>query len=731
MRKIITIMILGYSTIAGSFAQSNNKKLFKEARKAFEFDHYRKATKLYEELMKTEPHNPKYLYHFGICNLMSFDYKHGLDHILEAVERDPEVDKYKDYWLGRAYHLNYMFNEAISSYSAYLKTLKPKDTRRPDIEKLILEAEQGYELCARPTPYKVENAGPGINTINSEHSPVVSRDGKMMIFTSRRYHEEDEEDQEHRIAHDGEYYERIFVSFKKDNGEWTAPKPIIGLQDLEDEHQATVELFDNDSKLLIYRNDNHGDIYVSNRINDTVWSEPVELGGVNTAHREADAFVSFDGNMLFISSSSDNLEHDLDLYYCTKEGDGWSKPISLGDRINTKYDENSPFLSKDGRTLYFSSQGHTSMGGYDVFRSDYDTLTKEWSIPSNVGHPINTPGDDIYFYYSDRNAWTGYFSSYRSGGYGEKDLYKVTFVPNVFIHGVVTEKESGNKLGEVEVSFVAVPKDNPVDVADLVHKNVTTAISGPDDGFYDLNVLSDNQYHVYVMDKGDTLFKGNYEVPALDEGDDLYYTYDIAISPERDLMEIADPILADHTTDIIDPTITELDPVIVPEDPILTDKDPVIIPEDPLVTSIEEIKSIKDTIKYFNLKEEDIKTGCRVILRNVYFDFDKATLKKESYEELNNLVCLLTERPEINIEISGHTDNVGPDAYNLSLSQKRADAIVNYLLSTGVSDSRLIAKGYGETRPLASNDDEEEGRELNRRTEFVIISVKTPMVSMK
>lgn len=698
MRKIFCIILTALFGIC-SFAQ-NDKKLFKEARKAFEFDHYRKATRLYEQLMQLDSNNALYLYNYGICNLMSFDYQHGLSHLQTALEKDPSVDKYADYWLGRAYHLNYNFSDAIHHYRTYLNTLKRKDSRRGDMEKLILEAEHGFDFCSQPSPYKVKNIGGNINTDNSEHSPITSQDGKMMIFTSRRYHEEEENADFDRVGHDGEYFERIFVTFKLEDGDWTEPKPIIGLEDVEDAHQATVELYDNDSKMLIYRDNDAGDIYVSSRINDTTWTTPEELKNVNTVHREADAYVSFDGSKMFISSSSDNLEHDLDLYYCDLVDNEWSKPKSVGDNINTSYDENSPFISKDGTIMYFSSKGHTSMGGYDVFRSDFDTVKQEWSIPQNVGHPINTPGDDIYFYYSNKNAWNGYFSSYRAGGFGEKDLYEVTFVPNAFINGFITNKETGEPLNDLMINFVSHSNE---DLTGYVRQEVSTAFSRPEDARYDINLLSDSKYLVYVLDNDDTLYSGDYEIAELQEGDELYYTHNIEIDFDKK------------------PEIITKEPILVKKDSIIND--PGLIDTEIVIADVE---VIKDTVKYFNLREEDIKTGCRVVLRNVYFDFDKATLKLESFEEINNLLCLLNDRPDIKIEISGHTDKIGPDQYNLNLSSRRAAAIVKYLVERGVAKNRLVSKGYGEKMPLASNDDEIEGRELNRRTEFLILFANPP-----
>lgn len=751
--KKLSVLSVGILFVLGAFAQ-DAKKFMKQGNSDLEYEQYRKAIVSFKKVLEVEPENATALFKIGHCYLETFEHQKGLESMQAAIEIDAEVDKYQDYWLGRAYHLNYMFDEAINHYQLYLSTIKSKgDTRRDDLEKFLEECGYAKGYLAQPSHYRIENIGGPINTPDLEHSPVVSQDGKMMMFTSRHY-----------IANGGDenhddFIEQILISRKGTDGKWGAPQHF---EHNLNGHDATIQLFDEDSKLLMYRNSGSGDLFVSEFTGD-FWTEPEPYPGVNTQWNEVDGYINVTGDVFIYASSFRANDHDgtTDLFVIRRDESGkWSEPESVGDNINTKYEEKAPFLSSDGKTLYFSSTGHSSMGGYDVFKSYYDEDKEAWSDPINLGYPLNTPSDDIYFYYSNENNWSGYFSSYRRDGMGENDIYEVTFVPNVYVKGTVTDKNTGDPAENVQIDFVAVGEDE------------TTASTPSEEatGKYLVNVVADEIYSVLVKNEaGVTLGTFEYEIPLLKEGDPLEYEFDMEVNmavPELITENYEQATPEDEQTSAIvsdDEPMSEND--IVESNQVTYDEkgNPIENIEETQVLAEKSVSSTHpvsnapqsesfsaspesddnykgpsyvnekyteenkvDVKTYF--KMEDVESGCKRILHHVYFDFNKSTLKEISYEELQKLSCLMSTHPSIVVEISGHTDALGNDDYNKKLSHKRAKAVVNYLVQQGVQASRLMAIGYGEDRPLASNDDEEEGRELNRRTEFKIIDSSLSMI---
>lgn len=758
-------IIVGVVLMALSTSGQDAKKLLKEGNDNLEYDHFRKASMSFEKALELAPQDPDVLFNLGRAYLGSFRHQEGLEKMEEALSIKPSIDKHQDYWLGKAYHLNYFFDKAITHYSAYRSTIKSKkDTRYTDLTKYIEECNYGKEYLSKQSHYKIENVGEGINTGDIEHSPVVSQDGKTMMFTSRHYFENGNGEEE-----DDEFKEQILISTKDENGDWS--KPLEFDHNLNG-HDATVQLFDEDSKLLIYRNTGAGDLYISESTGDG-WLDPEPFNEVNTQWNERDAYISADGNTVVFSSSfqSDNHDGTTDLFIMTKEGSGkWSNPISIGDNINTKFDENAPFVSTDGKVLFFSSNGHSSMGGYDVFKCLYDEATESWSDPINLGYPLNTPGDDIYFYYSNANNWSGYFSSYRREGFGEKDIYEVTFVPNVFVKGTVKYSNTGELVKNVHVEFIA---NGEVEV--MSSDNVNES----EEGKYIVNVLADNSYSILVKsESGQTLATFEYEIGTIKEGDPLEYVYDLEISEEEPELITENRNEATSSEDTPVSIINEEGQIAAEIDDLNESQNTnTLIPDNAggNDTASEDVSSvdqnetlaiqesnegqpsegkqlIDDTIERLSSNEKedtdieeskvhpifpsnsnkvamkeyfkmnDVETGCKRILHHVYFDFNKTKLKEESFTELSKLSCLMNTVPNIVVEIGGHTDDIGEDGYNRGLSQKRAEAVVAFLISQGVPKDRLSAVGYGEATPLASNDDEEEGRELNRRTEFKILS---------
>jgi outer membrane protein OmpA-like peptidoglycan-associated protein/tetratricopeptide (TPR) repeat protein len=438
MKKIIFLIIMALITTIG-YSQANtpfdknhitdkkqlseaNKKI-KEGDKLFTIGkgRYIDALTYYLEANKINPNNADLNYKIGICYLFTTDKQLGLEHLEKAKQLNPQVNYELSYYLGRAYHLNNQFDKAIEYYNEFKSRLSPKEfaVRGKELDKLIEECENGKEFIENPLNVKISNIGSTINTIYPDYAPVISADEKILFFTSRRPSTTGGK----RDPSDNKYYEDIFMVTKKDTI-WQLP--IIS--DLNDKkHNGAIGMYNWGEKtyLYTYKSKHNGDIYES-IINDNKITIPEPLPNpINTRFHESSASLSRDGNYLYFISDRPGGMGGKDIWMSQREyNDTWTNPINLS-AINTLYDEEGVFIHQDGKTLYFSSNGHNTMGGYDIFRTVYDGKT--WSKPINLGYPINTAADDLYFVFAS-SGQRAYFSSSRQGTIGDQDIFIINFL---------------------------------------------------------------------------------------------------------------------------------------------------------------------------------------------------------------------------------------------------------------------------------------------------------------
>ncbi|MFZ6011261.1 MAG: OmpA family protein [Bacteroidota bacterium] len=456
-------------------------------------------------------------------------------------------------------------------------------------------------------------------------------------------------------------------------------------------HDSNLALSADGSTLFIYKDDNGGDIYYCERQADGTWGEPVPLPGIiNSSFEEKSITISKDEKTLYFTSNRPGGYGNTDLYKATKDSKGeWSNTKNLGPKINTEFDEDGPFLDYDGVTLYFSSKGHKGMGGHDIFKAIYDPQKNEWTDPENLGYPINTPDDDIYFI-SAPDGKRAYYSSVRDDGMGYTDIYMITIPDGLKNTTPVVASKDPEPIIETPKDTATVVVKEPVDpvVKDPVVKK--------DPVVEPKKELKPIKYIVTVVDAIDKSplnakvrlqgAKDNVIVKSTSTGSGVF-EFEVTSKTAKDYrlsVELEDYVFQNQNVKIQGATTED--------------------------------KTINRTIELRKLAK-----GVSSILHNLYFDFDKATFKTESYGELNKLEAMLRQNERLTVEIGGHTDAVGTKAYNLFLSRKRAEAVKDYLTKKGIDARRINAVGYGKTKPLASNDDESEGRELNRRVEFKVL----------
>jgi Tol biopolymer transport system component len=370
-----------------------------------------------------------------------------------------------------------------------------------DIDHQIEQCNNARQIFANPVNTKIENLGPVINTKYDEYTPVLDALETTLIFTSRR-----PETTGGGIADDGKYFEDIYIS-NKINGQWN--KPIsIGSNINTEGHEATISLSADGEQLYIYRDDmGDGNIYMS-KFNGDIWGKPVKLEPtVNSGARETHASVSADNNTLYFTSDREGGYGGLDIYMSKRLPNGeWGKITNLGPTINTKYDEEGPFVHPDGNTLFFSSKGHNSIGGFDIFFSVRQP-DGSWIPPQNMGYPINTP-DDEYFFVTSTDGKRAYFASSQPGGYGGKDIYVINLemdpeIPLTVYKGFIS---SENNIVPSDVEITVTESSNPDEPYGIYRPNPRT-------GKFILILPSGKNYNIAYQAKGYLFFSENLNVP--------------------------------------------------------------------------------------------------------------------------------------------------------------------------------------------------------------------------
>jgi hypothetical protein len=472
MKKIITLFTL--ITLLSMGLQAQNKKegidaLNEDAEfyMSEEVEDYARAYECYDKLDKRDPSNPYYKYKKGLCAFHLPDKKQETISLFEAVYKMAPKETGILLNLGKAYHVNYRFDDAIKYFNMFLET-NPSEAERLQAEKLIKNSEYGKNVTQEMLQAVIKNIGSPVNTTDQEYSPVISTDESVIIYTYRGPNSigglmngKFKPDPTH-----GTYYEDVLMSRKDKDSIWGEPHTIPNIDTRQNE--SSLALSPDGQTLYTYRSteQDSGDIYESHLVGDE-WTVPEKIkGDVNTNYWEGSCSVTADGKYLYFSSERRDGLGGRDLYIAEKADDGtWRNVKNLGDRINTPDDEDSPFIHPDGLTLFFSSKGHNSIGDYDIFY----TIKKEnsWIDPLNMGYPLNTTDDDR-FYVINASGERGYFSSNRvsNGGNGSSDIFTVT--PGIlgekpvlamvlgYVYGndkpidaqiEITKKSNGEKIG--------------------------------------------------------------------------------------------------------------------------------------------------------------------------------------------------------------------------------------------------------------------------------------------
>lgn len=547
-------LVIGLLAIVMSGLAQHPRKAVKAYEKAYQAFAVRDYDQAMNQLHKALGKDPNYAEAWllqGEIGMETRDYPLAIEGYERSLQADSMLFPPAALTLARLYDREMRYSEEIRMLEWFQRVASGNHANDEQASRMLGNARFREAAVADPVAFNPVNLGDLINSDNDEYVNALELAGSELLFT-RRYTLEGAAFQQ----------EGLFLSRCAD-GQWFPATRLQVHPEVDDQMGAAFLSYDgNELFFTVCGRERHHqgcDLYraVRNRGNDS-WNDLQPLGGpVNDPAWDSQPCLSLDGNELFFASRRNG---NADLYHCRRDESGrWLEPENLGPVVNTGGTEMAPFLHPDGKSLYFSSDTHVGMGGFDLFVTRRNEAG-EWSTPVNLGYPINTPGDEINFIVA-ADGHTALISSIRDGGYGGYDIY--TF-----------------QLQDDDL------KPEPVNVYD------------------------------YVVD--------------------------------------------------------------------------------------------------------DLQPGTVVQLVNIRFAFNSAELTEDSAEGIGMLADFLAKHPEVRVELAGHTDNVGSDAYNLNLSRERAEVVRQALMAQGIAEDRLTANGYGSTRPMVPNDTDEQ-RAINRRTEMIIL----------
>ena len=689
------------------------RSLFKEAFAFLEQEDFESALPLLLEMHDLQPNNANTKFSIGICYMNSpFKKVEAIPYLEEAQsdlnpfyesglvsEKKAPLEVLK--LLGQAYHQNYEFDKAIDRLQFYRQFLDEKNL--VDIRKLnraLRISEFALEAYNNPNDFKISPIN-DLNTEFPEYRPKLNAEENVMFFTSRR------SDGSNAVKdEEGNYYEDIFMSVKE-HDVWT--DPILVQDKINSQgHDACLYLSPDGQLMYVYRFstdlNEQGGIFQVKKEGDN-WGELVLLeSSINSKFWETDASLDTYGNIIFFTSDRDGGYGGKDIWMMKKLPNGqWAEAQNLGENINTIYDEDGPYLHPDGKTLYFSSQGHQTMGGHDFLMSIMNE-DATFSEPINMGYPTNTVGNDLFFFPSVSGT-KAYFSSLREGGKGDQDIYVMNLVEeeekDLAVYKGVVKDTVGDVVKDLVISIFEEDSENKFGV---YRPNVIT-------GRFLFILQAGHDYEIlYQLGKLSTTDYVN--VPMDTEGV-IDYTKVVTVS--TDTITITAGKVVDG--DIVSIAMLEDELVNIEVESI----DPNETVEPDVVETVE-----PDVVE---IVEPDVVETNPINVSNLpvlYFVYEATSLIESSKSDLEKVYDYMVKNPLVKIKITGHTDSKGEEDYNQLLSKIRANTIKNYLNAKGIGWSRMKSVGLGETTPISENVsstglDNKEGRQKNRRVEFEII----------
>lgn len=680
---------------------------------------FEKAAPLYLSLYKENPNNGQYAFKTAYCYFNIPTKKDSsIAFLLKAGEKVSNEYKgnYKDslappetfYYTAQYYHKNFMFDEAITYYRKYKNTEK-KPGADLRVERKIEECIFGQKQTLVPKDLVVYDLGPIVGSSQDDHSPIIVRNGNEIIFTSKRSKNEET----------GQYEENVY-STKKIEGHWQKPIPIKKLN--TDRHDASAGISPDGKRMYLYKDVNKGDIYISRKGEDGEWSKPEPLPGlVNTRFRETHISVSRDESLLFFSSDRPGGYGKSDIYVSKKLGDGtWGEPTNLGENVNTQYNEEGAFIAYDNKTLYFSSDGHLGMGGYDLFVT-HQNNDGTWGKPENLGYPANSPSDDVFYFIMKERPDIAYYVSNHHGTTGSTNIYSI-IKPEEYkrikdsIDGTVWYPKAEQLPGDVTIFHTGKETLSEKDIESV---KIRLHREGVDTSKITLNIKKSNRGINSSSENTPSFahesFKNKYSrsklPPSMTNDEDAAKPKRV---PSAYIVFVTHPDEDALLASVGNEDLTPVNPhssvsEFTPGPHSYGDR---TFPSGYSASFGDENKSSTELTEK---KEAGSKKSYLEFV--IYFGYNRT--EADIDENFKAVADKLKQKKLQKIEVFGHTDAKGANSYNYNLAFKRITFIENFLFTSGAEDHKVFARSFGESDPVAPNQingqDNTEGRKKNRR----------------
>ncbi len=734
IKKIALIACCFISTI-NLFAQDESfKAKFLEANTLIEEKTYYAALPLWLELQEEQPTNSNLNYKVGLCYIESTNQKgKALDYLTTAAKNvsanyDPFAHSEKKapvevyYYLARAQHLNYKLDEATSNYETFRNGISKSHNLYTDIDRQKEYCANAKIAISNPVKTKITNMGDVINSKYEDYSPAILFDESTIYFTSRRIRNDSSNLYITEIS-DGKFYEDIYVSSKYD-GVWSKPETI---NITTTGHEAIVNISMDGKTMYLYQ-DNKGDgnIYQSNLMEDGEWSYPTSLdSNINKKSQETHAHLSPDGKSLYFVSDRKNGTGGKDIYVCNQLANGsWEAPKNVGNTINTTADEDGVFIHPDGKTMYFSSNGHNSIGGYDVFSSKLDA-NGNWSKPVNMGYPVNSTDNDLFFVTS-ADGKKGYYSSYQKGGFGEKDIYRISLEDE-------TAKSISLLAGTIEVhGYDTLPENALVTITKKGSSEAPIKLKPrKEDGNFSAILQPSSQYHI-------TYFADTYT-----NEEDITTPAVYSELKRKIILNFSKPEDYPHTNATIGRArIAKLKAEIArlkennSED--WNFKNEAELTKLKAELTALELITTEDWSKFHDNQLDDIEArinklvGVEIASYQEFFNYNNESINTEHPKYLNVINTILKERSTGNIYVSIKTSasHVPTKRYgsNNNLAEKRAEAakskIISSLINKGINKDNIIFNTIKSSVNGPKYNSDYQNKDSYKKYQYVTITIK-------